>query len=551
MILTAALTLTPALAAASPKVPPVPEDWVNSFPDVEEIAWYYPYVADLARRGLIRGYDSGLFGPLDEVRAGDAIILVVRTAGGGDPESPKGTHYAQGYVDYALEQGWMEQGEVPENLNTSGTRLFVARLAARALSIPPAEGSPFADTEDPLVTGLFLAGIVEGTFDGEGRQIFAPDTPISRSELAAFVWRILDWMENQEAKPEEPEEPEDPDVSGQPETPGDPEDPELSAGPGGPEAPDIPEVSDPPKGPDVLESQSVPETPDASEDPNLPEESDPQEDLPEGSDPQEDPALPENPVNPQTPVTPQPPQQIPLGNNMVDVVPDVPVSPWNPESFSLVNGRMVCSMEGVKTSLGVDVSSHQGVINWNKVADAGVEFAIIRAGGRYYGVNSGTIFADARFQSNLKGAMAAGLETGVYFFSQAISVEEAREEARFVLDQIRDTPFHGPVVFDWENIGTDKARTDHMTAPQVTAAALAFCQMVEEAGYQPMIYFNRYIAYELYQLDQVQQYPFWVADFNSQPRFYYEYTVWQYSDKGRISGIPEAVDLNISLSWEK
>ena len=101
------------------------------------------------------------------------------------------------------------------------------------------------------------------------------------------------------------------------------------------------------------------------------------------------------------------------------------------------------------------------------------------------------------------------------------------------------------MVFAGENIGNDSARTDGMTSGQVTAAANAFCQTVEEAGYQPMIYFNQYIGYLLYDLDQVVQYPFWLAEYNAVPSFYYDFEMWQYTSSGSVSGISGKVDRNV------
>ena len=546
-LLTAALTVMPvmpSLAASSPDVSP---DWSSSFPDVEEDRWYYPYVEALTRLGLIRGYDNGNFGPQDEIRAGDSIILVVRTAGGGDPEPPEGTHYAQGYVDTAIARGWVDPEEIPDELNGPATRLFIARMAAKGLGIEPAmrdaeagitEPSPFSDVDDGYVTALYQEGLVEGTFEGGGR-IFMPDTPISRSELSAIVWRMVDWQRNRPLTPDSQEGPAKPEDPVGPENPGEAEDPAGSENLGEMEDPGLiqkPGGTQEPENPDNGMDPSDPTDPNEPADPN-------------------DPQTPGDPSDPDDPVDPgeeEPPTQFPFRDKMIDIAPGVPVSPYDQETFSLKNGRVTCSAEDVEVTLGIDVATYQGDINWKQVAGDGVKFAIIRVGGRYYGLNSGTIYSDNRFDANLEGAMDAGLETGVYFFSQAISEKEAVAEASFVLEQLKRHPdFHGPVVFDWENIGNDRARTDNMKAADVTAAALAFCRTVEKAGYSPMIYFNRYIAYELYELDKVVQYPFWIADYNAQPQFYYDFAIWQYSDRGTVKGIKGAVDMNVRLTLKK
>ena len=146
------------------------------------------------------------------------------------------------------------------------------------------------------------------------------------------------------------------------------------------------------------------------------------------------------------------------------------------------------------------------------------------------------------------GAMDAGLDVGVYFFSQATTAQEAQEEAQFLLQLLEEFPaFDGPVVFDWENIDYDTARTDGVDSNTVTAAANAFCQEVEQAGYQPMIYFNRYIAYLHYNLEDVAQYPFWIAEYGSSPNFRYDFQIWQYTDSGTVDGIQGPVDMNIGF----
>lgn len=236
-----------------------------------------------------------------------------------------------------------------------------------------------------------------------------------------------------------------------------------------------------------------------------------------------------------------------FGSYTLEKLDGVPVNPYDSAAFALVGDRMTYTGDGVEAELGIDVSSHQGEVDWERVARDGVDFAMIRAGGRYYGLNSGTVFEDTQFKNNIRGALDAGLEVGVYFFSQAISVEEAQEEARFLLGLLEGWDFTGPVVFDWENIDNDTARTDGMDSATLTAMANAFCQEIGEAGYQPMIYFNRYIAYLLYDLEGVSQYPFWLAQYGATPDFYYGFRMWQYTEKGRVDGVQGEVDLNIRL----
>ena len=222
----------------------------------------------------------------------------------------------------------------------------------------------------------------------------------------------------------------------------------------------------------------------------------------------------------------------------------VPACTLDPERFVRRGDRMTYT--GSTADLGVDVSYHNGTIDWKKVAADGISFAMIRAGGRYYG--SGGLFEDTQFRRNIQGALDAGLEVGVYFFSQAVSAQEGRAEARFLLKLLEGYGFTGPVVFDWENIPNDRARTDGLSSAVLTQAANAFCQEVEQAGYAPMIYFNRQIAYLHYDLEGVAQYPFWLAEYGPSHDFQYDFHMWQYTDAGRVAGIQGPVDLNIRVT---
>ena len=224
----------------------------------------------------------------------------------------------------------------------------------------------------------------------------------------------------------------------------------------------------------------------------------------------------------------------------------VPLNSYWREGFALDGDRMTYTAgDGVTTRLGVDVSSYQGSINWQQVARDGIDFAMIRLGGRGYGTETGTIYEDTRFHTNVEGAVSAGLDVGVYFFSQAISAQEAREEAEFVVEQLKTHKITGPVAFDWENIAYDSARTDGVDSATLTAAAAAFCEVVQAAGYEPMVYLNPYLAYERYQLQEVAWYPFWLAQYDPAPNFYYGFQMWQYTDSARVNGIQGNVDLNV------
>ena len=195
---------------------------------------------------------------------------------------------------------------------------------------------------------------------------------------------------------------------------------------------------------------------------------------------------------------------------------------------------------------GVDVSHHQGTIDWEKVKADGYEFAILRIGYRGYG-QSGGLYVDKEFKNNIKNAHKAGLDVGVYIFSQAINETEALEEADLVIEQLQGETLELPVTFDPELIRTDDARTDNVTGEQFTKNTIAFCEKIEKAGYEAMIYSNMYWESFLFDLEQLSDYTIWYADYEKVPQTPYQFEFWQYSDKGQVDGISGKTDLNIQF----
>ena len=196
---------------------------------------------------------------------------------------------------------------------------------------------------------------------------------------------------------------------------------------------------------------------------------------------------------------------------------------------------------------GIDVSYHQGDIDWEQVKASGIDFAMIRVGYRGYG-ESGKLMEDVNFQKNIRGAIDAGLEVGVYFFSQALNLEEVEEEAEFVLKRIRNYEVTMPVVYDWEYV-SEEARTANMDARTLTDCSRYFCDLMTEAGYDSMIYFNRNQARDLLYLEELVDYPFWLAAYNDRMPFGYKVEMWQYTDNGRVPGIEGPVDIDIMLLY--
>lgn len=204
----------------------------------------------------------------------------------------------------------------------------------------------------------------------------------------------------------------------------------------------------------------------------------------------------------------------------------------------------------ITARFGIDVSEFQGEeIDWEQVRDSGVEFVIIRLGYRAYG-ESGDLVMDAMFEENIKGALKADLDVGVYFFSQAVSAAEAVEEAEFVLENIKSYEIDGPVVYDTEEIKWDTARTDGNTRQEFTNFCKVFCDTVEDAGYDSMIYSNmKWMAFTL-DMEELSGYDFWYADYYETPQCPYEYKIWQYSETGVVPGINANVDLNLWFESE-
>ncbi len=218
----------------------------------------------------------------------------------------------------------------------------------------------------------------------------------------------------------------------------------------------------------------------------------------------------------------------------------------------LENGEIQYVENGEVVSYkGIDVSKHQGTIDWKKVAEDGVEFAFIRVALRGYG--TGKLVEDEYFDRNIKGAINAGIKVGVYVYSQAITEEEALEEANFVLDKIAPYKLDCPVVYDVELVAGADGRMNRLTPEERTQMALIFCQTIENAGYKPMIYHNMEMAALKINLEALEGYDKWFAYYNQNMYYPYQYDVWQYSEKGRVNGIKGDVDLNISFVplWEE
>lgn len=194
---------------------------------------------------------------------------------------------------------------------------------------------------------------------------------------------------------------------------------------------------------------------------------------------------------------------------------------------------------------GIDVSHFQGKIDWKKVAADGVEFAIVRVGNRGY--SEGKLVEDKYYVDNIEGALANGIDVGVYIFSQAIDEAEAEEEARFLLDRIEPYDITYPVVIDIESADSPNARTNDVSRQDYTNIAKKFCEVVKGAGYTPMIYGNLRSMTIMMDGDELTDYDTWFAYYGNPLYYPYRFEIWQYSSTGRVDGIEGDVDLNVAI----
>ena len=215
------------------------------------------------------------------------------------------------------------------------------------------------------------------------------------------------------------------------------------------------------------------------------------------------------------------------------------------EDFRTLDG-LPCYVGSDYTALqGIDVSEYQSPIDWHAVKASGVDFAIIRCGWRGYA--SGLVAVDVAFAEHISGALKAGLQVGVYFFSQAVTPDEAEDEADTAVKLLRGYDIQLPVFFDWERPDDALARTQAVELSDLTEIARAFCDTVRKGGYVPGLYFNRQLGYYAYDWSQFTDCAKWVSDPSAWPDFYYRFDFWQYSFDGAVDGVPIQTDRDLML----
>lgn len=237
-----------------------------------------------------------------------------------------------------------------------------------------------------------------------------------------------------------------------------------------------------------------------------------------------------------------------LGEIWITELDGVPKNTLNNDNFTADSTFKYYSENGKAASLeGIDISSYSGDINWEKVKNSGVDFVIIRIGGRGYG-KEGALYTDDKALEYIEGAHNAGLKVGGYFFSQAINAEEAVEEADYVKSILGDIKLEFPVAYDWEIIKDEDARTDNVSAAEATNCARAFCDRIIEHGYKTMLYSPSRELYFKYDLSRLADIDIWYCEYSDVPTFYYQFSMWQYSSTGRVDGIDADVDMNICFT---
>lgn len=229
----------------------------------------------------------------------------------------------------------------------------------------------------------------------------------------------------------------------------------------------------------------------------------------------------------------------------VETGPTLPPSPYGPVDFGFEGDYITCLSGDYQ--VGIDVSAWQSNIDWQQVKAAGIDYVMIRIGWR--GSEQGTLFEDECYRKHYDGAAAAGLKIGGYFFSQAVSVEEAQVEAEYVLELLDGRPLQMPLIYDWEQMNSTD-RTADMDARTLTDCTIAFCEAVKTAGYDPGIYFNLDLANRLMYLTELTDYRFWLAMYSNTMDYAYKVDMWQYTNTGKVPGVEGEVDLNLHLIYD-
>lgn len=228
------------------------------------------------------------------------------------------------------------------------------------------------------------------------------------------------------------------------------------------------------------------------------------------------------------------------------ISPYLPKHDYDFTSLVCQSGLMKYYVEGKQVSfVGTDISKYQDYVDFVKLKKAGMDFVMLRAGARGY--STGQLVLDDYFLDNLKRAADAGLKIGVYFFSQAVTEEEAVEEANMILENIGDYEIAYPIAFDMEYIENDTSRIDILSKTEKTAIARKFLDTIKDAGYIPMVYGNKEWLIKQVDLSKLTAYDIWYSQQSDIPDYPYQFSMWQYSTSATIDGIAGYANLNVSF----
>ena len=212
------------------------------------------------------------------------------------------------------------------------------------------------------------------------------------------------------------------------------------------------------------------------------------------------------------------------------------------------DGRLSYEDDELKAKVGIDLSKYNGTVDWEKVKEDNIDFAMLRIAARGY--ENGSMILDEKFVEYAQGAKMCGIPIGVYVFSQATSDVEAVEEANYAVGAITNFDVSYPIAIDIEVSSTDNYRANNISAKDRTHYAKLFCDTVASYGYHPMIYANRDLLISGINLEELQGYDIWIADENVPTDFPYRFNMWQYDTKGSVSGIATDVDIDLSFEYK-
>ena len=229
-----------------------------------------------------------------------------------------------------------------------------------------------------------------------------------------------------------------------------------------------------------------------------------------------------------------------------EIIKDVPRNDYNLENNLINENGLLTYKDSKRESVkGVDLSKYNGTVDFTKLNEAGVGFAMLRLASRGYG--SGKISLDEKFVEYAQNAQVAGIQIGAYFYSQAVNENEAVEEANYIVGAISGFNVKYPVAIDIERVSGDEARTDKLTNKERTSIVKMFCDTVKGYGYKPIIYASSEMLVGGLDLEELQDYDVWLADEKIPTEYPYRFGMWQYNTKGHIDGITGDIDLDISF----